>query len=90
MLLAHHLFRATPAGTRADSDTWQGALSGAQRDTNGEVVALWEGLNSTERRLVAIIADGRLRLHSRQASARWRLVDPLFALWLASGREWPD
>ena len=119
MLLAHHLFERTPAGRAADSDRWAAALARASREIDGEVQATWRGLTGTQQRLVAIIADGGVRLASREATARfglaksgghrsalesmegeghivranapsgWRLVDPLFALWLRSGRAWP-
>jgi hypothetical protein len=121
MLLAYHLFQATPPRTTADSDNWSQALSSACLEIDGEVQEAWRSLTATQQRLAAVVAEGGLRVGSATAQSRfgltrsgkhaetlkvmgdeailveeastatgWRITDPLFALWLRSGRRWPS
>lgn len=120
MLLAYHLFGSTPADTVADTDTWAAALAAACLEVDGEIQESWRGLTRTQQRLAALIADGHVRIGSREAQTRfglshsgtngataermadeatvvrdggtvsgWKITDPLFSLWLRSGRSWP-
>lgn len=73
MLLAHHLFVQTPRKTVADPATWLSALSGACQQVDAEIRATWDGLPTTARRALAVIADGGLKLNSGPAASRYGL-----------------
>lgn len=73
MLLAHHLFMATPAGATADLDLWEQARIGAARETHEELAVLWSSSTSLERRVLKAVADGTVGLTSGQARARFGL-----------------
>ncbi len=65
MLLAHHLWELTPARGTADEATFSAALSRAIAEIVPELTVLWSRLNTSERRVVSIIAAGGRRLYAR-------------------------
>ena len=73
MLLAHHLWRHTPAGAVADSDTWQDTLAGVGHDVAGELTAVWSGLSSTQQRILTAVAENTAPLYGREVRARHNL-----------------
>jgi uncharacterized protein len=74
MLLAHHLYQRLKAGETADVETWDDALSAAQRETLGEIQVLWEGVTDLERRVLKVIAQLDIPLGGRQADLRFGLA----------------
>jgi hypothetical protein len=74
MLLAHHLFLLTPAGTTAGPDTWIQAQEAARREVAGEIQVLWADATRVQRRVLKALAEGEVRLGSQAATARYDLV----------------
>lgn len=58
MMLAAHLFAATPEGGAADAGTLEDALDSALREAEGELQGRWDALNLSQRRALAALADG--------------------------------
>ena len=58
MMLAAHLFAATPDGGTADAGTLEDALDGALREAEAELQGRWEALSVSKRRALAAVADG--------------------------------
>lgn len=56
MLLAHHLWRATPAGAVADTPTWRVALDEAVAATAAASQTRFEALSANQQRVVRAIA----------------------------------
>jgi len=73
MLLAHHLWRHTPAGAAADSDTWRDTLAGVGHDVAGELTAVWSGVSNTQRRILTAVAENTAPLYGREVRARQNL-----------------
>ena len=73
MLLAHHLWRHTPPGAAADSDTWQETLAGVGHDVVGELTAVWSGLTPTQQRILTAVAENSAPLYGREVRARHNL-----------------
>lgn len=67
MLLAHHLWDLTPDGSAADEETFATALERALLDATPEISVLWGRLTTSERRLLARIAEDRQHLYARDA-----------------------
>ena len=57
MLLAHHLWRATPLGEIADLATWELALDRARQHADGEVQARYDRATRNQQRVVRAIAQ---------------------------------
>ena len=66
ILLAHHLWERTPAGTDADEATFQEALGKATAELGDEFAVAWTGLTAVERRLLVALAAGAAP-YARQA-----------------------
>lgn len=58
MLLAHHLWQATPRGTCADEQTWLVAITAALSELHEAFQRGWDALTTNERRVLEIIATG--------------------------------
>jgi hypothetical protein len=58
MLLAHHLWAATPAGSAADETAWADALLRALRGARATLEARWEALPVNEQRVAVALAYG--------------------------------
>jgi AAA+ ATPase superfamily predicted ATPase len=56
MLLAHHLWNATPARTTATEETFSEALEIALRELDAEFRGTWDGLSVNQRRVTAAVA----------------------------------
>jgi hypothetical protein len=56
MLLAHHLWAATPEGATADERTWVEALERAYRSARPHLEARWEELPVNEKRMALALA----------------------------------
>lgn len=69
MLLAHHLWRATPPGGAADAETWGRALGAAVRATSPASQARFEAMTPNQQRVVRGIA-----VHGTAWSARLGLT----------------
>lgn len=74
MLLAHHLFEQTPAGTTADVETWATARELAHRDAFGELTVVWDRCSDLERRILKTVAQRTVSLSSREAATRFGLA----------------
>lgn len=59
MMLAAHLFAATPDGGRADEGTFEDALAAAMREADNELAGRWDAFTVSQRRAIAAIADGQ-------------------------------
>jgi len=69
MLLAHHLWAATPRGSRADESAWREALANAYRSAGPLLRARYEALNTNERRLMLALAAGRGSVYEERVYA---------------------
>ncbi|HEX3392232.1 MAG TPA: hypothetical protein VHS55_06690 [Solirubrobacteraceae bacterium] len=58
MLLAHHLWQATPRGTLADEQTWLVAIAASLSELHEAFQRGWDALSTNERRVLEIIAIG--------------------------------
>ena len=58
MLLAHFLWEETPKGKTSDGVAWERALTAVQRELRDEFDSIWGGLEDSERRVLAVIAQG--------------------------------
>ncbi len=66
MLAAHALWEATPAGGEADEQTWETAHDRILADTRDELRAIWTGLPTGQRRVLATLAHGESLYGSRR------------------------
>ena len=73
LMLANKLFTATGRGNAADSDAWSGALAAACYEAEPEITQVWNDLSATAQRVLAVIAEGTIRLNSRIARERYGL-----------------
>lgn len=58
MLLAHFLWEETPKGKTSDGVAWERALTAVQNELRDELDSIWGGLEDSERRVLAIVAQG--------------------------------
>lgn len=58
MLLAHHLWEATPRGSTADETAWIEALTTTLRDAEAVLRARWDALPVNEQRIATALAVG--------------------------------
>jgi hypothetical protein len=66
MLIAHHLWEATPSGESADLDTFATALEGVDRELREAFERTWERLRTNEARaLAALAASDESLFHQR-------------------------
>ena len=68
MMLAAHLFAATPEGGPADEATLEDALSNAMREADNELQGRWDAFTVSQRRALAALADQQAPFS--QAAAR--------------------
>jgi hypothetical protein len=59
MLLAHVLWELTPEGEAATEETWLSAYDRVMHETRDELRAAWSGLSTSQRRVLAAVAEGR-------------------------------
>jgi hypothetical protein len=64
MLLAHALWERTPEGEAASEDTWAAAEDAVARETRDELRAIWTSLKSSQRRVLAAVAENTQRLYA--------------------------
>lgn len=57
MLIAHHLWEATPRGQAADEQAWVAALDAAYLDVRDAFDIAWKGMRESDRRLMAAVAE---------------------------------
>jgi uncharacterized protein len=70
MLLAHWLWEGTPPGARADEQTWARAYDRVlEVEIRDELREVWRSLPTGQRRVLVLVAEGRLPLFSREARA---------------------
>jgi hypothetical protein len=74
MLLAHHLFSATPKGRTADLDTWMRAHAAARREAHGEIQIVWDRCSDLERRVLKTVAHRTVPLTGKEAQERFGLA----------------
>ena len=74
MLMAHHLWEATPAGEAAGAEGWQTALRGALSELQESFERYWERLSANERRVLGALASGGDSLYSKGTLERFRLT----------------
>ena len=65
MLLAYTLWDTTPPGGSATEETWVEAYETALADNLDEFKTLWAKSSVSVRRVLALIADGNVKLYSR-------------------------
>jgi hypothetical protein len=58
MLAAHALWEATPEGGKATEESWSLAYERIMGDTRDELRAIWTGLPTGQRRVLATLARG--------------------------------
>lgn len=58
MLLAHFLWRETPKDKTSDGVAWERTLTAVQDELRGEFDSIWNGLEDSERRVLAVVARG--------------------------------
>ena len=74
MLLAHHLYTRTPAGSTATIERWTAAHEAARRECAGELELLWQSCTSLERKVLKTVAHRTVALASREAAQRFGLA----------------
>ena len=72
MLLAHHLWEATPPNASADEDAWTDALESLYGEIKDELVITWGALDDSEKRVLAAVAAGA-PLSSKNTLERFEL-----------------
>lgn len=73
MLLAHHLWQATPADSSATEDGWTRTLESVYGEIKDELVITWDGLDDSEKRVLAALA-ARAPLSSKQTLDHYELA----------------
>ncbi len=66
MLAAHAVWEATPAGSEANEETWSAAYDRIVADTRPELRAIWTGLPTGQRRVLAALAVGQSLYSTRR------------------------
>jgi len=74
MLVAHHLFRATPPGATSTTDTWAEVTRAVFQEVGGEVIVAWGGFSDLERRVLSVVADETIPLSGAAAHERYGLA----------------
>lgn len=74
MLLAHHLYARTRAGSTATIEHWSAAQDAARLECGGEIQVLWQSCTALERKILKAIADRTVALTGREAAARFGLA----------------
>jgi hypothetical protein len=69
MMLAHHLWRLTRRGTRADEGTWVAAVERVAGDSAPLMRAIWRALSGNERRVARALAVSPAPLFSEDTAA---------------------
>lgn len=64
MLLAHALWEATDPGATASEETWLRAYDRVMRDVSDELRAAWSGSSTSQRRVLAAIAEDQAPLYA--------------------------
>jgi len=64
MLLAHHLWDATPPGEAADEETWSAAYERVMSEVHDELQAIWRALTTSQQRVATAIAENRAGLYA--------------------------
>jgi uncharacterized protein len=73
MLVAHHLWEATPRGETADLDTFATALDAVDRELREAFERTWERLRTNEARVLAALAASDESLFSQRTLGRFGL-----------------
>jgi uncharacterized protein len=73
MLLAHHVWEATPAEGSADEDSWIAALRSVHGEIKDELAITWDNLEDSEKRVLAAVA-ARAPLSSKSTLGRYGLA----------------
>ena len=73
MLVAHHLWEATPRGATADLDTFAAALDAVDRELREAFERTWERLRTNEARVLAALAASDESLFSQRTLGRFGL-----------------
>jgi hypothetical protein len=73
MLVAHHLWEATPRGETADLDTFAIALDAVDRELREAFERTWERLRTNEARVLAALAASDESLFSQRTLGRFGL-----------------
>jgi hypothetical protein len=73
MLIAHHLWEATPRGESADLDTFAAALDAVDRELREAFERTWERLRTNEARALAALAASEESLFHQRTLARFGL-----------------
>jgi len=74
MLLAHHLYDRTRAGSTATIEQWTAARESAEREANGEIQVLWQSCTALERKVLKVVASRTVALTGREAAERFGLA----------------
>lgn len=88
MLAAHALWDLTAEGGTATVETWEGARSRAMADVRDELRAVWTGLPTGQRRVLAALAAGTRSLYGadrRQGGSRGGAVRSAVNALVAKG-----
>ena len=73
MLLAHHLWAATPPGAVADEEAWERARHAAFTELAEALPATWDAFDDAERRVLIALAGGGAALLARDTLERYAL-----------------
>lgn len=74
MLLAHHLYGRTRAGSSATIEQWTAAQQSAEREAGGEIQILWQSCTPLERKVLKVVAFRTVPLTGREAAERFGLA----------------
>lgn len=74
MLLAHHLYDRTRAGSSASIEQWTAARASAEHEANGEIEVLWRACTALERKVLKVVAFRTVALTGREAAERFGLA----------------
>ena len=74
MLLAHHLYGRTRAGSSATIEQWTAAQQSAEREAGGEIQILWQSCTPLERKVLKVVAFRTVPLTGREAAQRFGLA----------------
>ncbi len=74
MLLAHHLWAATPRGGAADAEELSRAIDAVRAEARDALETAWSGLERSQRAVLAALATGDVSLLSRRTLERFDLA----------------